>query len=225
MQHSIRNAKAICAVSSFTALEIGGTYGSTVFAKCNVTGEGVDAAFTPASSTTIQRALEKYGLHQPFFLYVGSDKPHKNVAQLISAFRSLDTSLKQLVLVMPRGQCSTSLGGGIMHLSDVDDTDLPALYSSAECFVTASLYEGYGLPVAEALSCGCPVIAGNHSAIPEAAGGAAMLIGRTPSELSIALKNPPVRPVTYSRPLWSTAAARTAHVLLKALGSGSDAGS
>ncbi len=218
MQHSILNAKAICAVSSFTALEIGGAYGSAAFAKCNVTGEGVDAAFTPLSSASIQRVLEKYELHQPFFLYVGSDKPHKNVAKLIEAFCSHELSAKRLVLVVPPQQRATPLPEGIIHLSDVNDADLPALYSAAECFVTASLYEGYGLPVAEALSCGCPVIAGNHSAIPEAAGGAALLIGSSPTELSAALQSPPSRPVSYTRPLWSAAAARTAYVLQKALG-------
>jgi len=211
MAFTIKRAKAILAVSSFTALEIGGAYGPPAHRKCHVTGEGVEDAFHPASIASVAAVRTRYGLQQPFFLYVGSGKGHKNVPFLIDAFAKADLNAKQLVLVMPSPP--PHLPKNVLHLPVVSDEDLPALYSAAECFTTASLYEGFCLPVAEALSCGCPVIAMQSTAIPETAKGQAMLIAPTVDAWVQALQNPPVRPVQYRRPLWREAAERTVKVL------------
>lgn len=213
MTSTIKRAKAILAVSSFTALEIGGAYGPTAHRKCHVTGEGVEDAFQPASIASVAAVRTRYGLQQPFFLYVGSGKKHKNVRFLIDAFRAARRENRQLVLVTQR--CPPDLPPGVVHLPAVIDEDLPALYSAAECFTTASLYEGFCLPVAEALSCGCPVIAMQSTAIPETAKGQAVLLDPSMESWIRALQHPPVRPVHYNRPSWRDAAAKTAEVLLK----------
>jgi glycosyltransferase involved in cell wall biosynthesis len=217
MRSTVRRAKAMCAVSSFAALEIGGMYGPQAFAKCTVTGEGVDDAFTPVSTDVVATALQKYGLHQPFFLYVGSEKKHKNVALLIHSFLDLHDDQRQLVLVTPHAKQQSPLVHNVIRFSGVPEEDLPALYTAAECFVTASLYEGYCLPVAEALSCGCPVIAIHRTAIPETACGAGMLVEPVSKAITGAMRQPPKRPVLYGRPQWRSAAKITASVLMEVL--------
>lgn len=216
MASTIRRAKAILAVSSFTALEIGGAYGPTAHRKCRVTGEGVEEECTLASISSIAAIRTRYHLEHPFFLYVGSGKKHKNVGLLMEAFQSMRSIDRQLILVMPETEIpATTLPTDVLHLPNVSEDDLPALYSAADCFVTASLYEGYCLPVAEALSCGCPVIASKRTAIPETAGGHAVLVEPTLEEWKQAMMNPPKRPVHYRRPLWKDAAAKTAEVLIE----------
>ena len=81
--------------------------------------------------------------------------------------------------------------GTVRVIQHVPDEDLPALYSSAKAFVTASLYEGFCLPVAEAEACGCPVIASDRGAIPEIASAKAKLIPPTVKDFMAAMKNPP----------------------------------
>ncbi|OGJ63517.1 hypothetical protein A3C37_00170 [Candidatus Peribacteria bacterium RIFCSPHIGHO2_02_FULL_53_20] len=217
MASTIRRTKAILAVSSFTALEIGGIYGSRAHRKCHVTGEGVEEQFFPASVSSVAAIRTRYRLEKPFFLYVGSGKKHKNVRMLIDTFAALQNTDQQLVLVMLASEAPHPLPPDVIHIPDVADVDLPALYCAADCFVTASLYEGYCLPVAEALSCGCPVIACNRTAIPEIASGHAMLIEPTLEAWKQAMRNPPQRPVHYRQPLWKDAAEKTAKVLIECL--------
>jgi glycosyltransferase involved in cell wall biosynthesis len=192
-------------------------YGPKAHAKCRVTGEGVDAAFVSQSEEAVATVLKKYGLRRDFFLYIGSGKKHKNVSMLLEAFSALAGDQRQLALVMPGKPPSCTLPEHVLLLPSVEEKDLPALYSAAGCFVTASLYEGYGLPVAEALYCGCPVIATHRTAIPETAAGAAVLVEPSAQALTDAMRNPPKRPVTYNRPQWSHAAISTVQTLQEAL--------
>lgn len=214
MASTVRRAKAIFAVSSWTALEIGGAYGPSAYRKCHVTGEGVEDAYTPASVAAVAAIRTRYRLEKPFFLYVGTAKKHKNVPLLIEAFSAIANGSRQLALVMPRSSDQGSLPPHVLRIGDVPEEDLPALYSAADCFATASAYEGYGLPIAEALSCGCPVIACKRTAIPETTQGQAMLIEPTIEQWKNALRSPPVRPVQYHKPLWRDAAGKIADILL-----------
>ena len=216
MAYTVRRAKALCAVSPFTALEICGAYGPKAHATCRVTGEGVGDAFTPATAESVLSVVRKYGLRPDFFLYIGSGKVHKNVSMLLEAFAALHDDQRHLVLVTG-DRPDSSLPKNVLHLSQVEEADLPALYSAAACFVTASLYEGYGLPVAEALSSGCPVIAINCTAMLGTAAGAAVLVEPSAEAITDAMRSPPKRPVAYNRPQWSLAAEATAQTLLKAL--------
>jgi glycosyltransferase involved in cell wall biosynthesis len=127
----------------------------------------------------------KYHLgQQPFVLSVGTIQPRKNYRRLIQAFASLDPALT-LVIVGSKGWTYADVFAEITRhrldervhiLGFVADDDLPALYSAASLFVYPSLYEGFGLPVLEALACGTPVVASNQSALPEVVGEAGLLI-------------------------------------------------
>jgi glycosyltransferase involved in cell wall biosynthesis len=135
--------------------------------------------------------LQKFGLSQEwhYVLYVGSDDPRKNLKTLVQAFAVVkrqvsDTKLlkvgapqfaqerqRLLALVDELG-----LEDDVLFFDQVPDEDLPLLYNLADVFVMPSLYEGFGLPVAEAMSCGTPVVASNRASLPEVVGEEGVLV-------------------------------------------------
>jgi glycosyltransferase involved in cell wall biosynthesis len=134
-------------------------------------------------------ALERYGVTRPYLLYVGglaNDDPRKNVGELIAAFSQWTRERgrkESLVLAGKLGPASEPLreravraGAPILFTDYVPDEDLAALYSGATCFVTASRYEGFGLPSLEALACGTPVAAYDVGPAGEVAGPGALLV-------------------------------------------------
>jgi len=141
----------------------------------------------PVPSTEQLQVSRRYGVQGPYILYVGSLGPHKNVAILLRAYEKarLEGGIScQLVLVG-----SDRWGADVIRVLEtlrvckdiiltgfVPAADLPALYSGAMCFVFPSLYEGFGLPVLEAMACGRPVIASNRGALPEVVGSAGILV-------------------------------------------------
>lgn len=146
--------------------------------------------FVPTADTEkTRRVLASHGIHESYVLFVGSAEPRKNIATLIKAFAALvaDGRLRDHVLVLAGtpGWLNDELHGlpaslgvreRVKFLGYVDDEALPVLYSAAEVFVYPSLYEGFGLPVLEAMSCGAPVITSNVSSLPEVAGDAGVLV-------------------------------------------------
>jgi glycosyltransferase involved in cell wall biosynthesis len=132
---------------------------------------------------------EKYALERDFILFVGMIEPRKNLENLVDAF--LAASLPQrcdLVLVGSLGwgysellqKIGASNNKGCIRMPGyVQDTDLPALYSAATAFVYPSFYEGFGLPILEAMACGAPVITSSVSSLPEVAGDAALFVDPT----------------------------------------------
>jgi len=129
--------------------------------RVTVIGEAADERFVP-----VERRLD---LPSPYVVYVGSlDDPRKDVPTLVANWTRPET----LVLA---GSGQAPEGDRVLSLGFVPDEDLPALYSGAECLVTASRYEGFGLPALEALACGTPVVAYDAGAIPEVAGPGALL--------------------------------------------------
>ncbi|MBK9122749.1 MAG: glycosyltransferase family 4 protein [Chloroflexi bacterium] len=147
---------------------------------------GVGTQFRPVEKAVAQSTAARYGLGgTPYVLAVGTLQPRKNYARLIEAVGSLRSSGHNVHLAIagPEGWMTEELrvgangSGDFVHLlGKVPDGDLPALYSGALCFAMPSLYEGYGLPVLEAMACGAPVVTSNVSSLPEAAGGAALLV-------------------------------------------------
>lgn len=215
---AVRHARSIIAVSAFTASEIADAYGATAKRKTQTVLEGVDDSYVPASKDECQRVRSMYDLQKSFFLYVGNAKQHKNVQTLLDAYEQSGITDTQLILVTGGLEAERlKLPAGCRIIRNVPDADLPLLYSSAVCLVTASLYEGYCLPVAEALACGCPVIASNRTAIPETAAGHAMLVEPNASSFADALKHPPTleRPVVVGT--WKQAAETTNDILWKSL--------
>jgi len=142
------------------------------------------------------------GPGKPYLLFVGTIEPRKNLDTLLSAWASLPTNFRQenqLLIVGMQGWNSKSTmcrlrqmareDKNIKYLGYVPEGDLPALVAGAQALVYPSFYEGFGIPVAQAVAAGCPVITSNTSSLPEVAGGAAVLIDpRSVSEIASAIQ-------------------------------------
>jgi len=136
----------------------------------------------------IKKVKNKYDIHQRFILNVGTLEPRKNIVTLILAFNILkkkELIEHKLVLCGGKGWYyddifrkvkKLKLEKEILFTGYVPEDDLPFLYNGAEVFVYPSLYEGFGLPPLEAMSCGCPVVTSNVSALPEIIGDGGILV-------------------------------------------------
>ncbi len=156
--------------------------------KVQVLYSGVHPRFQPQPEPgEAERIRARYGLdEQPYVLSVGTVQPRKNYVRLIQAFTQLQTCKLadlQLVIAGGRGWLYEDIlaeaekhGERARFLGFVDDADLPALYRHAALFAFPSLYEGFGLPVLEAMACGVPVVCSDESSLPEVAGDAALLV-------------------------------------------------
>ncbi|GIK43019.1 MAG: glycosyl transferase family 1 [Chloroflexota bacterium] len=182
---SVKRADHVIAVSEATRQDLIELY-QTPPEKISVLYHGVTPDFKPViEPDKLSAVRQKYDLgQQPFILSVGTIQPRKNYQRLIQAFAALDPALA-LVIVGSRGWnyadvfaevARQGLEERVHFLGFVADADLPALYSAASLFVYPSLYEGFGLPVLEAMACGTPVIVANQSALPEVVGEAGLLI-------------------------------------------------
>jgi glycosyltransferase involved in cell wall biosynthesis len=161
---------------------------------------GVEARFQPVQDAeALSQVRARYDLPERFVLSVGTLQPRKNFAGLVEAFGCLLAAKKdvpgmkdlQLVVVGGRGWMFEDVVSQVQRLGlaervhfpgFVDDEDLPALYNLAAAFAFPSWYEGFGLPVLEAMACGVPVIAANNSSLPEVVGEAGLLIDASDTE-------------------------------------------
>lgn len=155
--------------------------------KVSVLYSGVDSRFRPVTDDkTLQSLRNRHAMaDSPYILSVGTIQPRKNYPRLIEAFRQLDDPDLQLVIAGGKGWLdhplyelvkSSGLEDRVRFLGFVADEDLPALYSGARVCAFPSLYEGFGLPVLEAMSCATPVVTSAVSSLPEVAGDAAQLV-------------------------------------------------
>jgi len=156
--------------------------------KVEVLYSGVDPRFCPQPEPgEAERTRDRYSIGgRPYVLSVGTLQPRKNYVRLIRAFAQLQTCRLadlQLVIVGGKGWLYEDiLAEAERHphrvrvLGFVEDADLPALYRGASLFAFPSLYEGFGLPVLEAMACGVPVVCSDVSSLPEVAGAAPLLV-------------------------------------------------
>jgi len=179
MDYAARTADAIITVSQSARCDIVRHYGLPAD-RVHVVYEAAASQFRPvADRRDIERVRRAYGLSGRLILYVGTVEPRKNLPVLISAFaerRRRGDLDHRLVCVGPYGWLSRDVedlvhrcgvGDAITFTGYVPFDDLPALYSAAELFVYPSIYEGFGLPVVEAMACGTPVVTGSAAAVAE----------------------------------------------------------
>ncbi len=185
---AIKKAKAIVCVSEATQIAIDDYYPGIV-QKTEVIYPGVGKEFRPADSAVIEVVRKKYSLARPFLLYIGNCKQHKNVPMLIESFRVARLQNTELILVSGGSECSSlQLPSNVRRIESVAESDLPALYSAAAGCVTASLLEGFGMPMIEAMACGCPVMATNTGSLPEICDTHALIVEPTIASLSEGMK-------------------------------------
>jgi alpha-1,3-rhamnosyl/mannosyltransferase len=147
---------------------------------------GVEPSFKPVIDQAERaRVRSRYALPESYILALGARRPHKNIRRLVAAFEQLAANIEQRLILVgdvdPRFSDDATpviarlkAQGRLYEISHVAEQDLPAFYSMAELFVQPSIIEGFGLPVLEAMACGCPVACSNTSSLPEVAGDAAL---------------------------------------------------
>lgn len=162
---------------------------------------GKSDAFAPdLDPAEVLRVRMKYGLPEEFILYVGMIEPRKNLSRLVSAFAAVCATHPSLSLViagmqgwMNNGLMETISGlkieSRVIFTGFVPESEKPFLIVASKVFAYPSLYEGFGIPVLEALACGVPTLTSNVSSLPEVAGNAALMIDpRSVTEMSSALE-------------------------------------
>lgn len=187
MSASLRKAERVVSVSQATARDLQ-TFYNTPPEKIVIVPEGVDGHFQPVDDPhRLQTFQATYDLQHPFILTVGARRPHKNHLMLVEAFAQLASRLPHHLVIagppdprFPDEAVSTAralgLNGRIRFLDWIPEADLPCLYTLAEVVVLPSQMEGFGLPAAEAMACGTPVVATRASAFPEVVGQAGVLV-------------------------------------------------
>jgi len=192
MPRFLAETEAIITPSESTKLDLLRHY-HVPSGKVNVIPEGVDPRFFIREPGAVEWVRRKYHLPKSFLLTVGTIEPRKNHSRLLEArLRLSEFGVDApLVIAGKAGWRSAAIFERlsrleqqhlIQYLGFVDDRDLPALYQAATTFIYPSLYEGFGLPVLEAMASGTPVVTSSTSSLPEVAGEAAILINPCETE-------------------------------------------
>lgn len=189
ISHAARYANKIMAISNSTKNDLI-KYLDVEPSKIEVSYPGYDnKCFVPVNDKRVSgMVMQKYGIDEGYYLYVGTLEPRKNLVRLIKAFIRLKIQHSvrlKLVVAGAKGWLyddifklvqGSGMGKDIIFTGYVDYKDLPVLMSNAEALVYPSLYEGFGLPPLEAMACGTPVITSNVSSLPEVVGDAGIQV-------------------------------------------------
>ena len=181
--HNARRSQTILADSAATKQDLVRWYGIAPD-KIKVIYPGRDPHLQPVTDPRqLADVQQKYGLHPPYLLYLGTLQPRKNLGRLIEAYAQSGLP-HQLVLAGKVGWLAQPILTQIANLARpihlpgfIADEDKAALISGATALLYPSLYEGFGFPIVEGQACGVPVLAANNSSLPEVAGEGALLVG------------------------------------------------
>jgi glycosyltransferase involved in cell wall biosynthesis len=201
MRHTVRRAQRVIAVSESTRRDVIGWLGAEP-ERVRVISEGVDPIyFERSTQVELDCLLERYRLAQPYFLFVGERRPHKNLVGLLNAYQDFCRSISRPYLLVIAGKryaeyteperLAEELGvsQSVRFLEYVPQADLPLLYQGAEAFILLSHYEGFGIPVLEAMASGVPVVVARNTALPEVVGEAGLQVpADEPQEVAEALR-------------------------------------
>jgi glycosyltransferase involved in cell wall biosynthesis len=191
MPRFLARADAVIAVSAFTRRDAETVYGVPA-ARLHVIPEGVEAQFRPMPEAELSTVRERYRLPKRFILFVGTIEPRKNLLTLIEAYAALrerarpnDGDVPGLVIAGGKGWLYTEFFDRLRSLGlqqevtltgFVPEDDLPRLINCAAVLAFPSVFEGFGLPVLEAMACGVPVVSSNAASLPEVVGEAGLLL-------------------------------------------------
>lgn len=182
ISRGLKNSTKIITVSDFVKEEIIKREVSAK-SKIMVTPEAVENQLIQLSSKVTQQRisqmLEKFSLGKDYIFYVGNAYPHKNIQGLIRAFLLLKKDDPNLKLVLAgktdyfwQKLMDEFIDKDIIYTGFISDEEMVALYKGAQCYVMPSFSEGFGIPLLEAMACGCPVVSSNAASLPEVGGNA-----------------------------------------------------
>lgn len=186
MRHTATHAAHIICISECTKRDLMELFGLAQD-MIDVVPLGVGRTYAPVPQAR-DMVRQRFGLERPYIVFVGTVQPRKNLPRLVEAFARVaqsDGLDHQLVIVGHVGWLAgeslraaerAGIEDRVRFLHYQEEALLPALYSAADALAFPSLYEGFGLPVLEAMACGTPVLTSNTSSLPEAAGDAALLV-------------------------------------------------
>ncbi|MFM8321019.1 MAG: glycosyltransferase family 4 protein [Chloroflexota bacterium] len=188
MRSAARRARRLIVVSEFTRQDVLRRLGADP-QRVQVIYEGVDErCFQPLPDSALQAVRRSYRLDQPYILFLGERRPHKNIPGLLRAFAALPAETRTAHLLVLAGNpyagdqglrqlaAQLDIAGCVRWIDNPPDADLPALYQAAAALALLSYYEGFGLPVLEAMASGVPVVISDRTALPEVAGEAALAV-------------------------------------------------
>lgn len=189
---AMRHAQGFAAISGSTARDLNKYFPGAALADIAVLTLGVNPVFKPCSPSDLEAFRQRHSLHHPFVLMVGFRHGYKNGRLLFDALGRMPEPGLEVVCVGGLPTLEPELQALAprlrAHMLQLDDQELALAYGAAVALVYPSLYEGFGLPVLEAMACGCPVIAARASSIPEVGGEAIQMVGgQDPQEVLEAL--------------------------------------
>jgi glycosyltransferase involved in cell wall biosynthesis len=186
---AVKRSQKIITISNYVKEQLIKKFGQySVSEKTKVIYEASETPLV-VDRTSVESALGKYHVDKPFFMYVGNAHPHKNIKFLIEAFQKFNLENKYSLVLVGRDSyfwkqiknwtVENGLQNNVIFTGFLDDRDLASFYVSSKAYVFPSLSEGFGLPLLEAMSYGCPVLSSGSSSLPEIASDAALFFDPT----------------------------------------------